>query len=361
VKRRIKATDIYIALESAGSYSENLYLHLIEDFKNVVVIPPLGVFNNRKQKSLHGLKSDDVDCGAIGDLLIRGEFTQATKESFVYYKLKNLVYWRERKIVMLVMMKHQIAHRINRCFPGLNCDWEDNKPIFRYPFTNHLYQGVMNNNMTVTQYLETNDETLYKKFNYPEGYIKRKYRIKQFKNRLNEMLMPKEEVAKSNLELLSLDVKLYKNLENEIHNVEESIIELGKKTPAVYLMGQIKGISDLYVSMYVGLIGDYRKYNSAKSIFSLSGLSPAISQSGLSPMNRSKGIKRFGNKMLRSLLFNMSRLVILSDPYFRNFYNKNKNEKKRNWKVNLISVSRKLNNILFALMRDKTQYRRAVA
>src|SRR5262249_277503 len=153
------------------------------------------------------------------------------------------------------------------------------------------------------------------------------------------MLIPRDDIARSNLDLLSLDVKLFKNLENEVHKVEENIIELAKKTPAVYLMGQIKGISDLYASMYVGIIGDYRKYNSGKNILSLSGLSPSIYQSGLLPMNRSKGIKRLGNKILRSVLFNMSRLVILSDPYFKNYYNRNKNEKGRNWKVNLISVS----------------------
>ena len=38
-QKKISSTDIYLAIESAGSYSENLYIHLQADFKNVVLIP----------------------------------------------------------------------------------------------------------------------------------------------------------------------------------------------------------------------------------------------------------------------------------------------------------------------------------
>ena len=117
-KRKIAATEIYIAIEAAGIYSENLINHLSKDFDNVVTIAPLNVAENRKQRSLDGLKSDDIDCGAVGDLLIRGEFNKPYPESFLYYKLKNLVYWREKKLVLKRTLKNHITARFKRIYPG---------------------------------------------------------------------------------------------------------------------------------------------------------------------------------------------------------------------------------------------------
>jgi transposase len=355
--KKTSSIAIFIAIESAGSYSENLYIHLCADFKNVVFITALSVWENRKQKSLLGLKTDDIDCGAIGDLLIRGEFTKSIPDTLVYYKLRNLIYWRERKMSMAVMLKNQITNRMTRCYPGLNCDFNENKKLYADLDNNLLYQGLMSSCMTGQQLLETPDEVLLDKFNYGIKFTRRKQRIKQFRNRLNVMLLPDENFARTHLEILAVDIKLLRLIEKEINQIEEKIVELGKKTSAVYIMGQIKGITDLYASIYIGLIGDFRKYKYASNIYSLSGLSPRIRQSGAASMSHSTGIKRAGNRLLRSLLFNMARFVIVNDPFFGSYYQRIKVEKNRNWKKNFIAVARKLNRVLFALMRDKSQFR----
>ncbi len=356
-KKKTKFTEIYIAIESAGSYSENLYIHLYEEFKNTVLIPPKAVSDNRKQKSLHGLKSDDIDCGAIGDLLIRGEFTKSAPDSLLYYKLRNLVYWREKKISMMVKLKNQILDRLKRCYPGLNCEFEQNKRIYSNPDKSFIHQGLLNNRMTGQEILKTSDIELFDKFNYSTKYHGREKNIGSIRKRLNNMLLPTESFARVHLDILSLDIKLLRLIQDELNRVEEEIIELGKKTPAIYLMGQIKGLSDFHVLMYVGLIGDIRRYKSAANIYSMSGMSPKIQQSGAASMSRSFGIKRAGNVMLRSLLFNLAIFAIKHEPFFSSYYQRIKIEKNRNWKKNVIVISHKLNNTLFALMRDKSQFK----
>ena len=127
--------------------------------------------------------------------------------------------------------------------------------------------------------------------------------------------------------------------------------------PLLLLMGQIKGINDVSVCMYIGLTGDISRYRSAKHIYSKAGLSPRIIHSGGSKPT-SMGIKRIGNALLRSVLFQMASMVIICEPYFMNYHKKMKAEKNRHWKKNRIVICRKVNNVLFALMRDRSEFKR---
>jgi transposase len=354
--KRISATDTYIAIESTGVYSENIFMHLQDDFQNVIPISPTSTANNRKQKSLIGLKTDDVDCGSIGDLLIRGEFTYPIKESIIYYKLRQLVYWRERKIVMRTMVKNQINDRIKRIYPGINSGYEENKPLYTKTDINILYNGLLEHAMTGQEILKTNEVKLFRMYGY-SLYGPGKSQIKTLKKRFYEMLLPDSKISRIHLDIFNRDVKLLNILNQEIELAEQEIIDLGKKTPAILIMNKIKGISDLMASMYIGLIGDIKKYKSAKHIYSKSGLAPKIQQSG-SSKGLHYGIKRAGDRMLRGLLFKMASVVIINEDSFKEYYQKIRAEKKRHWKINRIAVCRKLNGNLYALIRDKSEFRR---
>ncbi len=353
-KTKIGATEIHIGIESAGGYSENLINHLSMDFDNVVTIAATNVADNRKQRSLGGLKSDDIDCGAIGDLLIRGEFNKIYPESIVYYKLKNLVYWREKKLVLRRTLKNHITARFKRIYPGLNSDFNEDKKVYGESYTSILHLGLLRCGMLCEELINTPDEVLARKFGY-NGFHLGKRAIASLKVRLNEMLFPDKAEATAHLAVLKRDVRLLEYLEREISDIEKEIVVLGKQTSAKYLMGQIKGLTDLFASMYVGVIGNIKKYKSAKHIYSYSGLSPKLSQSGESAF-QSSGIKKRGNILLRAILFKITSYVIVSDPFYKDYLQKLKKEKDRHWKKNRIAVCRRINNVLFALIRDKTAF-----
>ena len=58
---------IFFGLEPTGpTYHENLARHLKEDFREVEFINPSDTYANRAQDMLVGLKTDDIDLGAIG-------------------------------------------------------------------------------------------------------------------------------------------------------------------------------------------------------------------------------------------------------------------------------------------------------
>ena len=67
-------------------------------------------------------------------------------------------------------------------------------------------------------------------------------------------------------------------------------------------------------------------------------------------------MKKSGNALLRSILFKITSYVIISDPYYKDCLQKLKENKNRHWKKNRIAVSRRINNVLFALIRDRTAF-----
>lgn len=80
---------------------------------------------------LVGLKTDDIDLGAIGDLLMRGKgYEYNLEEAGVYLSLKEETFWKEKKLKMQTRLKNQIKARLNKIYPGLMSKYKDNKPLF---------------------------------------------------------------------------------------------------------------------------------------------------------------------------------------------------------------------------------------
>jgi len=354
VEKRMKAERIYIALESPAKYTKNLVYHLCKDYKRVVVISPYEVAQNRKQTMLVGLKTDEIDAGAVADLMIRGEFLPINKSKSTYIRLNNLVYWREQKLTMRVMIKNQIHHRFEKIYPGINCEYDGKRKLFTNPFISYLHKGLLNINMTPSEILNEPDSILAKNFEYKDTTYA--HHIQRLKNRLGEMLLPEDKEARIDLDFLKLDVDLLKIFDSKIENIESEIIEIGSQTSAKFLFNQIKGITELSASLYVGLIGDFRRFKSAGHIYSYAGLSPRRRQSGNMDL-RSVGIKRAGNRLLRCMLFRMASQVIVCDPFYNAYYKRLRDEKGKGWKQGVIVVCKKLNKVFYALMRDEVPYR----
>lgn len=356
-QKRIKAEKTCIALETPAKYTENLVYHLKQDYKRVVFVPPYEVSQNRNQRTFHGLKTDDIDAGAVADLLIRGEFSELRQDKHIYKRLQNLVHWREQKLNIRTMIKNQIGHRLAKIYPGLNCTFDGKQAVYsqRHEYESLIHNGLIEMNRTPVEMLEIPENDLLRQFGYGTFQRGRHY-IRRLKKRIEEMLLPEEMGNKMELDFLARDTQILKYLDGIIENAEKEIVELGSQTEAKYLFGQIKGISDLMASMLTGLTGSISKYKTAGHIYSYAGLNPKRRQSGSMDMGKI-GIKRHGNSLLRCLLFRMASRVIISNPMFNAYYHKLKREKNKSWKELRIIVCHKLNKIMFALMRDKVPFR----
>lgn len=172
---------------------------------------------------------------------------------------------------------------------------------------------------------------------------------------IKRMLPPPDEILTIELDLVNRDLHLLETLETEMSIVEERMIEEVKETDSLFLLGKIKGLSDIMIASFAGAVGRIASYNLGKQIFSKSGLSSKVNQSG---KRNIKGlcIRRVGSKILRSILFKMADSVKKHNPYFALYYSYLTEEKAKFWKKAHIAVSNKMVRVMFAMLRDRASF-----
>lgn len=343
---------VFWTMEPSGPYYQNLARHLVKDGEEMIFMNPSAVASNREQRLLKGLKSDDIDLGSIADLLIRGEGYDYNLEEGFYLKLKERTWWREKKLKIQTMLKNQIRSRLEKIFPGLTSEYNDNQPLFSDLWTSNIARGLMKIKLTPKQILHDSDEELRKQFNKVGHPIDC---VDKIKNYIARMLLPEDEVIRIELELLAKDVKLLETLEVQMKRNEQKMTGLLKKTSGGYLIGKIKGVSEIMIASFIGAVGDITKFDWAGQIFRKAGLDPKSKQTG---GHEVKGlpIRRMGSKLLRCILYKMSDTVIKYNPYFGLYYEYLVQKRNKFWRKAQIAVANKLVRVMFAIVRDKAEF-----
>ncbi len=243
-------------MEFAGAYYENTARHLNVDGHDVLFANHSQVSLNRDRTMLNGLKNDDVDLGAMADLLVRGECYFNNPEDGRYLELKERSWRCEKKLKMQIMPKNQIRARLNKMYPGSTSEYRGNRPLFSDIWANKGARGLMKAGLTPVQILSLRTDSLRKEFR-EAGYPITTKRAKEMKEYIGRMLLPDDRVLAADMELLRRDVKLLEILEGELAEVEVEMVEGVKKTPWSHLLGRLKGVGDILIASYAGAVGRY--------------------------------------------------------------------------------------------------------
>jgi len=354
VVKEFEPKKTFWVMEPTGAYYENVSRHLKGDGEEVMFANPAQVASNRDQMMLHGLKSDDIDLGAMADLLIRGECYSYNLEEGVYLELKEKTWWREKKLKIQTRLKNQIRARLDKIFPGLTSEYGGNKPLFSDLWEQSSARGLMKVGLTPRQILDLPTMSLKKRFK-DAGYPITTDCAKKIKGYMGKMLLPKDKVLNPEIELLRRDVKLLETLEAEIAEVEDEMVKGVKETPWSHLLGKIKGIGDIMVASFAGAVGDITGFKCGSQIFRKSGLDSKRKQSG---EYEAKGlpIRRMGSKFLRCILYKMADSVIKHNPYFGLYYEYLVEKRNKLSKKAQIAVSNKLVRVMFAMVRARAEF-----
>ena len=304
---------------------------------------------------LVGLKTDELDLGAIGDLFIRGKGYQYNlEEAGVYLNLKEETFWREKKLKMQTCLKNQIKARLNKVYPGMMSKYNDNEPLFSNLWTSRVARGLIRSKLTPAQIQRMKTKELEREFKKRGFSLTSKWagKIVEYTKR---MLSPKDEILEIEMDLLNRDLNLLEALEREMTPVEERMVEEVKKTDVSFLLGKIKGLSDVMIASFAGAVGRVGNYRLGKQIFSKSGLSSKVNQSGKRNI-KGLSIRRVGSKILRCILFKMADSVKKHNPYFALYYSYLTEEKGKLWKKAHIATSNKLVRVMFAMLRDRANF-----
>ena len=130
--------------------------------------------------------------------------------------------------------------------------------------------------------------------------------------------------------------------------IKIEVNELGTKIKT------IPGISDILAGTILAETGDIHRFKSYRAYVSFAGLDAIVKQSGESISGRNS-ISKKGSTRLRTSLYRATVTCIGKDNIIDEYFKKKKEEGKHG-KIALVSCSRKLAGIVYAVLKSNTEY-----
>jgi transposase len=350
-----EAQVVLVGMEPTSHYFENLARHLLQYPQPVTLVNSFAVKQNRGQQLMHREKTDPIDCGAIGDLLRRGEGTPYQPATGVYLQLQQLDRVRLSKVKIEGMLKNQVIAHLDRIFPGLvilgKPARERYTPLFQVNFwqcqtLQHLIRVCPNPH----QLINMTPEQLVQAFRAQHYRLGRKTAAKIIA-RAHQALLPEAELVSIRGELLQHDLCLLEAVQAHIAELEQRLTELVAQTPfRVWI--PLKGLSAVQVASLAAAIGDPNHYIHAGQVFRRSGLVSGRNDSG----NRQRkgaghSIVKVGDVYLRRALMNAVTTMLLHQPVLGRYHRKLCQKKHPG--VARVATARKMVSILWATLRDQ--------
>lgn len=349
---------LFIGMEPTGHYFENLAYHLRKRYPHVRLVNSYAVKHNRAQKMLQKQKNEETDLTAIGDLVLRNESFEYAPPTGVYLELQYWVRYRKADIKTRTTYRNRVIVHLDHIFPGLvrrnKAACKDQPQLFPSFWTSQTAQRLIRLcpnphvlvSMSVAQLIQ-----LYHDHGWAMGH-KRAQRILDF---AHLVLLPNPQDVAIRLIFLEKDLLLLDQIEARIAQADVEIERCLRQTVGMVLT-LIKGINIQHAAAYVAGIGDPTRYQNARQTFKRSGLVSGRNDSGAHQRDgEGQGITRVGDPHLRNALVQLTRSLLLWQPYFDIYCRKLKNRGKHH-NVALVATARKVNGVLFALMRDQAVF-----
>ena len=354
-KAETQAQVVLLGMEPTSHYFENLARHLRQSSQPVTLINSFAVKKNRDQQLMHREKTDPIDCGAISDLLRRGEGTLYKPATGVYLQLQQLDRVRLSKVKIEGMLKNQIIAHLDRIFPGLvilgKSARERYTPLFQVSFwqcktLQHLIRVCPNPH----QLVDMTPKQLVQAFKAQSYRLGSKIAGKII-NQAQKALLPDPALVTIRCELLQHDLRLLEVVRAHIAKLEQRLTGLVAQTP-FQIWVQLKGLSAVQVASLAATIGDPSNYTHAAQVFRRSGLVSGRNDSG-NRQRKGKGnrITKIGDVYLRRALMNAVTTLILHQPVLGRYHRKLC--RKKHPGVARVATARKMVGILWATLRDQ--------
>lgn len=173
-----------------------------------------------------------------------------------------------------------------------------------------------------------------------------------FPTRLREAKLTEELRVLVDPLALALDL-----LNTQIDRTEIRLAELCAAEPVINQLATTPGVGLIVAASFVSVIDDAGRFNSAHHVESYLGLVPSENSSGGPTKRRLGAITKQGNGYLRALLVQAAWLIVRSNNTDDPLYCWAKAiAERRNGRIAIIAVARRLAGILWAMWRDGTVY-----
>ena len=343
-KRAFHMEEIIVGFESTGSYGEPLTHYLRSRGVKLVQVNPL---HTKKLKELEGNspnKTDKKDPKVIADIMELGHTLTLVVPEGTAAELRRLTQARERSINRRSALWNQLQDLIFIIFPEFLEVMKDIKTKSAF----HLIKHYPTPEAIVAYGLESLVLTLRKTSRGKLG----KERAQALYEAARSSIGIKEGQESIILEIGEI-ISLIEESNRFIAYVEEQMSFYLKQIPYSRFIISMKGIGEITVAGLIGEVGDFSKFRTISEIRKLAGLDLFEISSGKHKGNRR--ISKRGRPLMRKLLYLATLNVvrrggIMHEPYQR-YLRRGMVKMKA-----IVAIMRKLLVVIFALVRDHSEY-----
>lgn len=158
---------------------------------------------------------------------------------------------------------------------------------------------------------------------------------------------------------LSQELQALEQIEGLTREAEATLNGFAQSQQHVELLQSIPGVGPRLAETVVAFIDDPHRFRTGKQVASYAGLAPRQRQSG--SQDRQGGISGQGNRLLRSLLIEVSWAGLRYNPWMRSVYERTLRGSSARRKIAIVAVARRLLIRCWAMMRSGQRWQATVA
>ena len=340
-KEACRLEEVVVGFESTGPYAEPLVHYLMKKEVKLVQVNPM---HTKRVKELRGNspnKTDEKDPQVIADIIELGNYLSVVIPEGASAELRRLTQARERATERRTMLVNQVHGLVSVVFPEFLWVMKDIKT----KTAQYLLKQYPRPQDIVGLGCEGLEATLKKTSRGRLG--------KERADALYEGAVNTVGVREGQGSIVFEIKQLVAGIERSREDTEERMREYLKEVPYSRYMLSIEGIGEVTVAGLIGEVGDFTKYKTAAEITKLAGLDLFEVSSGKHKGERH--ISKRGRPLMRKLLFYAAINVVRKGRIMHERYERYLQRGMPRMKA-LIAIARKLLGVLFALVRDQSEY-----
>jgi transposase len=343
-KNRFQCTEIIAGYESTGPYGEPMVHYLMKKPVNLVQVNPMHTKRIKEINDNSPLKTDDKDPRVIADIIRWGHALSIVIPEGDAAYLRRLNNSRERHVRERTALLNQLQQLVFVLFPEFKQVMKNIKcqtPLYilnKYPTPESI--SILDKEVLGTEMKK-----------HSRGKF-REHHANMLINLAKNTIGIREGIAGLSLDIRHILVQL-KMLNVLIAEIESEMETALSKIPYSTKLLSIKGLGVVSVAGIIGEIGDFTKFRTQSEIMKLAGLDLYEISSG--KWKGQRRISKRGRSLLRKILYYAAIQTIRKNGILHDYYTRLTEGGMKRMKA-LVAASRKLLRIIYAIVRDDSEY-----
>jgi transposase len=333
---------VRFGMEATGHYWLALYSHLRAAGHEVMILNPLRTHAHRA-RSIRPVKNDRIDAHCIAEIIRTGAKSDYSLTDEALLGLRQLTRLRVELVDLVSDQKRRLLSLLDQAFPEFEM-------FFREKYCQSAL-ALLQTYLTPADVLAVDLDTLTALLEHSSRKHYGRAKAEEIQQAARRSFgVPFGQHANGiQIRLLAGQIRY---LEAQQKQLDRDITVYVEAIPNC--LTTISGVGNILAAVFLGEIGDIRRFKNAKALVAYAGIDPSVSQSGEFLAKKAHLSKR-GSTHLRRAVWLAAAAATRSDPALRALLQKKIAEGKP-YHVALGAVANKLLHIIYAVLRDNKPY-----